>query len=364
MGNHRAERRGMRRGPSETTHVRYAGKRVAGRSDTPIIELTTTPAGTTLTEALTEAPPVVTTPDLLDPEAFGLEVEVRKVEDEPAARLDHTTDFGDREATAHLPLVAPPGKRRAVKQPSPRRRRLLPSVPAAVGVAALAVSIGGAVLTGGDDADQTPTGKRSVVAASALSGESGAGSVRPRGSVVSRDSSRTALGDATDAKLQKSAEAKNAQRNTALQKLSAQAEAQAQKIKRNQWVLPVSGYRLTARFAESSGLWASTHTGLDFAAPSGTPLVAVANATVTSTGYDGAYGNKTVLTLEDGTEIWYCHQTSIDVSVGQKVNAGQRIGTVGSTGNSTGPHLHLEVRPGGGDPVDPYSHLAHHGVQP
>jgi len=360
MGNHRAERRGTRRRPSETTHLRYAGKRVAGRSETPIIDLTTTPAGTTLTEA----PPVATTPDLLDPEAFGLEAEVRRVEDEPAARLDRTTDFGDREATASLPLVAPPGKRRAVKQPAPRRRRLLPSVPAAVGVAALAVSIGGAVLTSGEDTDQSTGDKRTVVAASALSGESGAGSVRPRGSVVSRDSSRTALADRTDSKLQKSAEAKLVQRNSALQALSAKAEAQAEKIKRNQWVLPVSGYHLTARFAESSGLWASTHTGLDFAAPAGTPLVAVANATVTSTGYNGAYGNMTVLTLEDGTEIWYCHQTNIEVSVGQKVNAGQRIGTVGSTGNSTGPHLHLEVRPGGGDPVDPYSHLAHHGVQP
>ena len=73
MGNHRAERRGTRRGPSETTHVRYAGKRVAGRSATPIIDLT--PADTTVSEALTEAPPVVATPDLLDPEVFGLEAE-------------------------------------------------------------------------------------------------------------------------------------------------------------------------------------------------------------------------------------------------------------------------------------------------
>ncbi|NPC99029.1 M23 family metallopeptidase [Nocardioides sp. zg-DK7169] len=251
-----------------------------------------------------------------------------------------------------------------MKQPSPRRRRLLPSVPAAVGAAALAASIGGAVVTSTDDSEPSPEAKRAIVAASALSGASSTGSVRPRGNVVSRDGSRDALDDATDSKLVKAAEAKNAQRNTALQKLSAQAEAQAEKIKRNQWVLPVSGYRLTARYGQSSGLWASVHTGLDFAAPAGTPLLAVANATVTSTGYEGAYGNKTVLTLEDGTEIWYCHQTSIEVSVGDKVHAGQRIGTLGSTGNSTGPHLHLEVRPGGGDPVDPESQLHHHGLHP
>ncbi|MEQ4524625.1 M23 family metallopeptidase, partial [Nocardioides kribbensis] len=80
--------------------------------------------------------------------------------------------------------------------------------------------------------------------------------------------------------------------------------------------------------------------------------------------YDGAYGNKTVLTLEDGTELWFCHQTSIDVSPGETVTAGQQIGTVGSTGNVTGPHLHLEVRPGGGDPVDPYEALSVNGVTP
>ena len=56
------------------------------------------------------------------------------------------------------------------------------------------------------------------------------------------------------------------------------------------------------------------HTGLDFAAPSGTPIYAVANGTVTETGYDGAYGNKTVITLDDGTEIWFCHQTSYTVT--------------------------------------------------
>ena len=70
-------------------------------------------------------------------------------------------------------------------------------------------------------------------------------------------------------------------------------------------------------------------------------------------GYNSSCGNKTVVTLDDGTEIWYCHQSSFGVSEGDEVRAGEVIGAIGSTGNVTGSHLHVEVRPGGGDPVEP-----------
>lgn len=127
------------------------------------------------------------------------------------------------------------------------------------------------------------------------------------------------------------------------------------------WVVPVADYRLTGRFGDSDSLWASSHTGLDFAAPEGTPVRAVAAGVVRSTSYDWSYGATTVLTLEDGTEVWFCHQSEQLVSVGERVAAGQVIGAVGSTGNVTGPHLHLEVRPAGGEPVDPELALAEHG---
>ncbi|GAA3500096.1 hypothetical protein GCM10019016_072010 [Streptomyces prasinosporus] len=72
-----------------------------------------------------------------------------------------------------------------------------------------------------------------------------------------------------------------------------------------------------------------------------------------------------MLTLEDGTEIWYAHQSSISVSVGQKVNTGDVIGRVGSTGNSTGAHLHLEVHPDGSSSgVDPLAWLRDKGLSP
>lgn len=164
--------------------------------------------------------------------------------------------------------------------------------------------------------------------------------------------------------LEKQANEQAQQRDQALSELVAKTQKRAEEIKTNQWVLPVAGYRLTGRFGQSSSLWSSTHTGLDFAGPSGTTIVSVAGGTVKSAGYSGAYGNRTVITLLDGTDIWYCHQSRTAVQVGQKVDPGQVIGYTGSTGNVTGPHLHLEVRPGGGGPVNPETALAAHGVRP
>lgn len=141
-------------------------------------------------------------------------------------------------------------------------------------------------------------------------------------------------------------------------------DAEDAERRKNQWVMPVATYQLTARFGQQSSLWSSgSHTGLDFAGPSGTEIVAVAGGTVTSAGYSGAYGMRTVLTLPDGMEIWFAHQSQISVSAGQTVQPGDVIGYTGATGNVTGPHLHLEVRPAGGSPVDPVAVLASHGVQ-
>jgi murein DD-endopeptidase MepM/ murein hydrolase activator NlpD len=129
-------------------------------------------------------------------------------------------------------------------------------------------------------------------------------------------------------------------------------------------VLPVRGYRLTGRFGDRSGLWSSVHTGLDFAAPYGTPIRSVGSGVVISTAYDGRYGNKTVIRLPNGTELWFCHQSAVDVEVGEHVRAGEVIGAIGTTGNVTGPHLHLEVHPSGGDPVDPLTWLRARNLRP
>jgi murein DD-endopeptidase MepM/ murein hydrolase activator NlpD len=134
------------------------------------------------------------------------------------------------------------------------------------------------------------------------------------------------------------------------------------KAKPPPWVLPVAGYHLTGRFGASSGLWSSTHTGLDFAAAEGAQIRSIGPGLVTEASYDGAYGKKTVVRLDDGTVLWYCHQSDFGVEVGERLVPGDLVGYVGSTGNVTGPHLHLEVRPGGGEPVDPQDWLPEHGL--
>jgi len=136
------------------------------------------------------------------------------------------------------------------------------------------------------------------------------------------------------------------------------------KAKPPPWVLPVTGYHLTGRFGQTSGLWSSTHTGLDFAAPEGVKIRSIAPGVVTAASFDSSFGNKTVVRLDDGTVLWYCHQSAFGVKVGQRLAAGDLLGYVGSTGNVTGPHLHLEVHPGGGNPVDPETWLPQHHLQP
>ena len=265
---------------------------------------------------------------------------------------------GRRSSEIATPDAGVVGKRRATtgtRRSSTRGPlfRGLPSLPIVLGVAALAVSAGGALTAASTDlVSATPSHVTQANAWGGASDEATVSVLEAREAAVSRDSRRDALADAADRKLVQQAEEQVKQRNAALAQFAKQAEAQAAKIALNQWTLPMKSYRLTAEFGDY-GLWANYHTGLDFAAPNGTPLYAIANGVVTSAGYDGAYGNKTVVTLDDGTEMWFCHQTSFVVAEGDVVRAGQLIGYVGSTGNVTGPHLHLEVRPGGGDPVDP-----------
>ncbi|MFF4248024.1 M23 family metallopeptidase [Streptomyces sp. NPDC001822] len=146
----------------------------------------------------------------------------------------------------------------------------------------------------------------------------------------------------------------------------ARAARAAERARLNAFHLPVAGSHVTTGYKSGGALWSSgTHSGVDFQAASGTPVVAVGAGTVVEAGWGGAYGNNIVLRMKDGTYTQYGHLSSIGVSVGQSVGSGQRIGLSGSTGNSTGPHLHFEARttPEYGSDMDPVAYLRAHGVQ-
>ena len=175
-----------------------------------------------------------------------------------------------------------------------------------------------------------------------------------------------AVADAA-AKAEKEAAAKaEAAKEKAAEEAAKESEAARLAELAKQYTLPTSSYTITSTFGQAGPYWSSGyHTGLDFAAPTGTLIKAVHSGTITSAGYDGSYGYKTVLTLDDGTEIWYAHQSSISVSVGQKVATGDVIGRVGATGNVTGAHLHLEVHPDGSSTgIDPAAWLRDKGINP
>lgn len=106
---------------------------------------------------------------------------------------------------------------------------------------------------------------------------------------------------------------------------------------------PISGI-ITSRFGSRESIRSFPHNGLDIAAPYGTAIKAAASGTVTKSAYTGSYGNLVVINCGNGVEIYYGHCSKLLVNVGDKIKAGDIIAKVGSTGNSTGNHLHFEIK--------------------
>ncbi|WP_069631300.1 M23 family metallopeptidase [Streptomyces griseus] len=170
---------------------------------------------------------------------------------------------------------------------------------------------------------------------------------------------------AAKAKAKAEAERKAEARAKEVREEKARAARAAERARLNAFHLPVAGSHVTTGYNTGGALWSSgSHSGVDFQAASGSSVVAVGAGTVVEAGWGGAYGNNIVLRMTDGTYTQYGHLSSIGVSVGQSVSSGQQIGLSGSTGNSTGPHLHFEARPGGGSAIDPLAWLRSKGVDP
>ncbi len=118
---------------------------------------------------------------------------------------------------------------------------------------------------------------------------------------------------------------------------------------------PVSG-SITSRYGSRSSIRSGSHTGLDIATSSGTPITPIAPGTVTCAQRKGSYGNLVIVNHGNGIESYYAHCSVIYAAVGQQVDCHTVISAVGSTGNSTGPHLHLEIRQNG-TPLNPEDYL-------
>ena len=125
------------------------------------------------------------------------------------------------------------------------------------------------------------------------------------------------------------------------------------------WVLPVADAPFTSGYGQR---WGRLHAGNDYGVDVGTPVRAMADGTVRAAGEMAGYGIRVDIEYADGTVSRYGHLSSTSVDEGDEVTRGEIVAESGNTGHSTGPHLHLEIRPGDGDPVDPSPWLARHGL--
>jgi murein DD-endopeptidase MepM/ murein hydrolase activator NlpD len=231
-----------------------------------------------------------------------------------------------------------------------RRRRAPIGLPSAVGSLAVVAAASGAVTM------PQALGATAVVASDSLSVPERPHSTDTSGALDPVD----AAGQSLTAESTQLAKDVNAALVEAERKAAAERAARAER-ERKKWVLPLASYRISAGFGAVGRLWGSRHTGLDMSTSYGSPVGAMSSGEIIFAGYDGPYGNKIIVEHWDGTETWYCPLSRYTLRSGE-VSPGTQIGSVGSTGNSTGPHLHLEVHPGGGDAVNPQSWFAERGL--
>ncbi|WP_405777985.1 M23 family metallopeptidase [Streptomyces sp. NBC_00859] len=250
---------------------------------------------------------------------------------------------------------APGGRGGRRRTPAKRSALLTVAVPSVcvMGVAGVAVaSVGG---VGG-------SGKDSATTSQAAADPS---SVKPVAANSKLDSQLADLSHEADDfadRASRTQERIDLKERQATAKKKAEEEAARKEAARPKFVLPVTQKGLSAYFGQAGVNWMSVHTGIDFPVSYGTPVMAATDGTV-RTQWNSAYGNMAMVTSPDGTETWYCHLSSTKIRSGS-VKAGDVIAYSGNSGNSTGPHMHFEVRPHSGAAIDPLPWLRSHGLDP
>lgn len=258
--------------------------------------------------------------------------------------------------------------RRKGKHARARQRRL--PLPAAAGTATLAVAVVGSLTVGTAGANGSAgDAMRAMNAPTRPAATAPGTSADPFADILVAATALTAVTEeaATSghqkiraAEIAEKKAKRERQRRLAAERAAREAEERARLA--SMYSKPLEGYRVATRYGVPGYVWSrGYHTGLDLTAGYGTPVKAVHSGTVTFAGWDGAYGYKIEITHPDGTETWYAHMSSLAVS-GGGVSTGTVIGYVGSTGNSYGNHLHLEVHGGDGSEMDPYAWLQGKGV--
>ena len=144
-------------------------------------------------------------------------------------------------------------------------------------------------------------------------------------------------------------------------KLAAAAIVAKRAALAHSWRMPITNPITTSGFGYR---WGALHAGEDFAVSIGTPLASMSTGTVVYAGAMSGYGNMVDVRYWDGTVSRFGHMSKVSVNVGQAVTPGQVVGLSGNTGHSTGPHLHLEIHPNGGQAIDPLPWLARHHISP
>ncbi|WP_103531677.1 peptidoglycan DD-metalloendopeptidase family protein [Streptomyces sp. SM11] len=295
--------------------------------------------------------------------------------EEPEAGLSSTAAFAvlapdaAPEPDAADGFPAPhPVNRTAVRPPAPRgraRRRapakrsalLTVAVPSAcvMSVAGIAAaSVGG--MPGGEEKQDETTTSLAVADPS---------TVKPVAANNRLDSQLEQLSEGSDdfrERASRTQERIDLRERQAAEKKKREEEAARREALRPKFVLPVKQHGLSAYYGQAGINWMSVHSGIDFPVSYGTPVMAATDGTV-RTQLNSAYGVMAIVTAADGTETWYCHLSSNKIRSGP-VKAGDVIAYSGNSGNSTGPHLHFEVRPDGGSAIDPLAWLRSKGVDP
>ncbi|MFI2373408.1 M23 family metallopeptidase [Streptomyces sp. NPDC018833] len=254
---------------------------------------------------------------------------------------------------APRPVRRAGGSRGRRRTPAKRSALLTVAVPSAcvMGVAGIAAASVGSL---GDEQKDQPN----AAAADAVSAEHVAANKKMDTQLAALSADARDFGD----RASRTQERIDLKARQEAERKKREEEAARREALRPKFVLPVKRDGLSAYYGQSGVNWMSLHTGIDFPVQYGTEVMAATDGTV-RTQWNSAYGNMAIVTAADGTETWYCHLSTTRIRSGS-VKAGDVIAYSGNSGNSTGPHLHFEVRPGGGSAIDPLPWLRGHGLDP